>query len=187
MLDCLILIKKNISYYHARFILQGHFLGELLPFGGAIQTPWSLKDFSPSTVYYYYWLEHQVGLMHCTWSRQRICHSSCPAWCWTVAKWRSKPFHNTSPGPDKSLLNIIFGGEVSITVVTVSVLSRTILYNMDTIPGEWYYLGTCPPRLESLKKLKFSKAVLMWQTRGVDMAYTRHHIGRNQSRCSCLV
>jgi hypothetical protein len=49
---------------------------------------------------------------------------------WMFAKFWSKAFQDTSRCPDKSLLNVIFGGEHSITFGNSITLWRTILYNV---------------------------------------------------------
>jgi hypothetical protein len=55
-------------------------------------------------------------------------NSSTPCVKWTVGKRYNKAFHDTSLGPTKSLLNITFSGEESITLAIVSLLWWTVWY-----------------------------------------------------------
>jgi hypothetical protein len=49
---------------------------------------------------------------------------------WTFAKHWSKAFQDASRGPNRSLKNFTFGGELSITLAMVSPLWQTILCNV---------------------------------------------------------
>jgi hypothetical protein len=59
-----------------------------------------------------------------SWSFQP--NSLGPSCSWTLAKGGSKAFQNASLGSNKSLVNVIFGGEDSIRVAIISFLWWTI-------------------------------------------------------------
>jgi hypothetical protein len=56
-------------------------------------------------------------------------NTSGPGVSWTVSRHHNKSFHNTCLGPMRLLLNNTFGGKVSNTLASVTLLCRTILYN----------------------------------------------------------
>jgi hypothetical protein len=137
--------KKHISCYHASFALRGT----------TSWIPLSVKEFSTFKAYYdyFYWLKYLVGLTCCKWSQQKKILFSCrfhrnssgPLWNCTLAKCWSKVFQDIRHCSDKSLLNVMFGCEVFITLAMVLLLWQTILYKS----GYWFWRGALSSQFSS--------------------------------------
>jgi hypothetical protein len=71
--------------------------------------------------------------------------SSDPCINWAKSRRRNKAFHDTCLGPMRLHLNDTFGGDVSNTLESVSLLCRTIMYSA----GYYFWRVALPSHLSS--------------------------------------